>query len=94
MRADLMIGIIGNFDPSFRAHTATNEATAHTSASLGLGVEARWLETETLGPSDLSNLLAPCHGLWCAPSSPYKNLEGALASIRHARERGLPFTGT
>jgi len=33
-------------------------------------------------------------GIVAAPGSPYASMEGVLAAIRHARERGVPFTGT
>jgi CTP synthase (UTP-ammonia lyase) len=38
--------------------------------------------------------LAAFDGLWAAPGSPYRSLEGALAGVRFARERGVPFFGT
>jgi CTP synthase (UTP-ammonia lyase) len=38
--------------------------------------------------------LAAYAGLWIAPASPYRHMAGALAAIRHARERGVPLVGT
>jgi CTP synthase (UTP-ammonia lyase) len=33
-------------------------------------------------------------GLWIAPGSPYVDMDGTLAAIRYARERGVPLVGT
>jgi YD repeat-containing protein len=33
-------------------------------------------------------------GLWIAPASPYRSMDGALTAIRYARERGVPLVGT
>jgi len=38
--------------------------------------------------------LARYAGLWISPSSPYKDMDGALSAIRYARERGVPLVGT
>ncbi len=38
--------------------------------------------------------LAAYDGLWIAPASPYRSMEGALGAIRYARERGVPLVGT
>ena len=33
-------------------------------------------------------------GLWVAPGSPYKDMDGVLAAVRHAREHNIPLLGT
>ncbi len=40
------------------------------------------------------NRLAGVRGLWIAPASPYRSMEGALEAIRWARERQIPLLGT
>jgi CTP synthase (UTP-ammonia lyase) len=54
----------------------------------------RWLPTEALAGADGESVLARCDGLWAAPGSPYRSMEGALRAIRFARERRWPFLGT
>lgn len=90
----IRIGIIGDFDPEFRSHVATNAAISHAAAALSIDAEVRWLPTNNLGgPSDRT-ALGEFDGLWAAPGSPYKNIDGALAAIRFAREQDRPFIGT
>ena len=85
MRAS--IGIVGDFDPGNPTHRFTNRALEQ----LGLGFE--WVPTDTIGEAPAAQL-AGADGLWIAPASPYRSMEGALAAIRYARERGVPLVGT
>jgi CTP synthase (UTP-ammonia lyase) len=64
-----------------------------TDASLGhVGVAWEWVPTESVG--DAAARLAGFDGIWIGPASPYRSMEGALAAIRYARERGVPLVGT
>ncbi len=81
------IGVVGDFNPKNATHLATNRALA----DLGLGFE--WVATDRIGDAVEADL-APFAGIWIAPASPYRDMEGALAAIRYARERGVPLVGT
>jgi CTP synthase (UTP-ammonia lyase) len=80
------IAVVGDFDPANRTHRFTNEAIEH----VGLGVE--WVPTDAPGEWDAR--LARYDGVWIAPASPYRSMDGALAAVRYARERGVPLVGT
>jgi CTP synthase (UTP-ammonia lyase) len=84
----LTIAIVGERNPAFPPHIATDAALAHAAEALGVDLEARWIGTE-----DTSSVAA-ADAIWCAPGSPYRSLEGALAALRHGRERGVPTLGT
>jgi ribosomal protein S18 acetylase RimI-like enzyme len=86
------IALVGDRDPSSVAHRAIPLALAKAAASLGVDVEPTWVATETIDPAAPS--LAELGGVWSVPGSPYRSTEGALAAIRFARERGVPFLGT
>jgi CTP synthase (UTP-ammonia lyase) len=88
----LKIAIIGEFDESFAPHVATNAALSHSAAALRLQISVDWLPTEPL-ENDLG-LVATADVLWCAPGSPYRNLQGALAALRFGRENAVPTLGT
>jgi len=89
----VQIAIVGDRDLNFRPHTATDEAIAHAAAALALKVEPIWIGTEELS-QNAGRELIDAHGLFIAPGSPYKNLAGALAAIRFAREKMRPLLGT
>jgi CTP synthase (UTP-ammonia lyase) len=85
--ARVRIGVVGDFDPKNSTHLATNRALA----DLGLGFE--WVATDRIGDAVEADL-APFAGIWIAPASPYRDMDGALGAIRYARERGVPLVGT
>ena len=91
MNSKIRIGIIGDYDgrPS---HLATEEALKHAAKKLSIEVDFDWLPTVSF---DLSqDELQYYDGLWCAPGSPYKSMNGAINAIKFAREHNYPFIGT
>jgi len=94
MSESVTIGIIGDYDGRFRVHVATNDALRHAAEDRSVPLCVRWLPTEDLVGQDGEATLARCGGLWAAPGSPYRSMEGALRAIRFARERRWPFLGT
>lgn len=88
----MTIGLIGDRDDEVVAHRAIPRAIELAARDLGVDVDIGWVGTETIdaGSPDLSRF----SGLWCVPASPYRSTAGALAGIRFAREREVPFLGT
>ena len=80
------IAVVGDFDPANRTHRFTSAALEH------VGLRVEWVPTDASG--DWSQILPAFDGLWIAPASPYRSMDGALAAIRYARERGVPLVGT
>lgn len=91
MNTSINIGIIGDYDgrPS---HLATEEALKAGAKTLNLEMNYKWLSTEMFD-SDVQELQY-YDGLWCAPGSPYKSMNGAINAIKYARENNCPFIGT
>lgn len=80
------IAIVGDFNPANVTHQFTNSALQH------IGLEFTWVPTDA--PGDCEERLAAYDGVWIAPASPYRSMDGALAAVRYARERGVPLVGT
>jgi CTP synthase (UTP-ammonia lyase) len=80
------IGIVGDFDATNRTHRWTNDALDR------LALRFEWIATDAVGDAD--ERLAAYDGIWIAPASPYRSMDGALAAVRYARERGVPLVGT
>jgi CTP synthase (UTP-ammonia lyase) len=89
----MRIGIIGDYNPDFHPHRATDAAVHHAANQLRLTTTIEWLPTALLA-EDAGAQLGRFDALWCAPGSPYRSMDGALRGIRFARERGVPFIGT
>ncbi len=82
------VGIVGDFDARRSTHPATTQALAH------VGLDAEWVPTVEILPERPEARLARYGGLFIAPGSPYLYMDGALAAIRFARERGVPLVAT
>ncbi len=81
------IAVVGDFDPGNPTHPLTSAALDH------VGLAFEWVATDAIGDPP-EERLAAFDGLWIGPGSPYRSMAGALAAIRHARERGVPLVGT
>jgi CTP synthase (UTP-ammonia lyase) len=90
----IRIGVVGDFNPGFEAHTATDTSLKHAADHLGLALELEWLPTPSLAKGDCTERLEPYDGLWISAGSPYRDREGAFAAIRFARERNRPMVAT
>lgn len=88
MHSPIRVGLIGDFNEQQKAHHAIPQALK--TASDG-SVEPVWIPTDSgVGTQSLSGF----DGFWCVPGMPYRNADGALEAIRHARVTGTPFLGT
>jgi CTP synthase (UTP-ammonia lyase) len=94
MARTLKVGIIGDYNPESRFHSATNEALKHAAKALHVELEFKWLGTQSIENKSEQKTLERFDALWCSPGSPYQSMNGALQGIRFARERGWPFIGT
>jgi len=88
------VGVVGDFNPASRSHRATDAALGHAARALGVAVSARWLPTDSLTGAGAEAKIETCDGVWIAPGSPYRSLDGALRAIRFARERDWPLVAT
>src|SRR5690348_13523420 len=93
MTHPLRIGLIGDYSPEILAHVAIPRALDFAASDVGVPVEPVWLATDRLAQDGVA-VLSMFDVLWCVPGSPYASMDGALAAIRFARERGVPFLGT
>jgi len=94
MPTAIRIGIIGDFEPSYHSHFATNAALYDAAAKLNAPLMLRWLPTPSLDCADAQKILGQWDGLIAGPGSPYQSFTGMLRGIEFARTQDWPFTGT
>ena len=82
----MLIGVVGDYNPTNETHATLEASLAHA------GAESEWISTEAVPPAD--ELEERFAGIWVAPASPYRSMDGALASVTAARERGIPLVAT
>ncbi|WP_043257398.1 CTP synthase C-terminal region-related (seleno)protein [Pseudomonas knackmussii] len=91
LRKVLRIGLIGDRDSQVMAHWAIPLALQQSLLPHAGTLRLEWLHTERLAQG---LPLEGYAGFWCIPGSPYRDTEGALRAIRHARTSGTPYLGT
>ena len=82
----MKIAIVGDHRPNNETHRAVTDSLTL------VGAEIEWVRSNDV--DGRVERLVGYGGIVAAPGSPYASMEGVLAAIRHARERGVPFTGT
>lgn len=88
------IAVIGDRVSGFEPQDTIEASIEHAADALRVPVPpVRWLPTDELATHS-ADLLQDAAAVWCAPGGPFRSLEGALAGIQWARERGVPFLGT
>ena len=93
--APIRIGVIGDFEPAYHSHFATNAALYDAATTLKVPLELRWLPTPSLEARAAGErMLRRWDGLVASPGSPYKSFSGMLRGIEFARTRDWPFVGT
>ncbi|HVA73875.1 MAG TPA: hypothetical protein VNF71_04870 [Acidimicrobiales bacterium] len=85
------VAIVGDYQPDHETHPATTAAVHHAGEYLDLAMEVSWIATDD---ADSLAALGDFDGVWIAPGSPYRSLDGALAAIGVAREHEIPLLGT
>ena len=87
------IGVLGDFNPKYRSHHATNSSLQQAGKAVGRTVEFAWIPTPRL-EGWAAEALMDYDGLWASPGSPYLSMRGMLAGIEFARTHGKPFVAT
>ncbi|WP_232663406.1 CTP synthase C-terminal region-related (seleno)protein [Pseudonocardia sp. TRM90224] len=82
---------MGDRSPAVRSHVRIPALLDALAERDELVLDAYWVPTDDAAePGAVDGFDA----VWTVPGSPYRNEAGALAAIRTARERHIPFLGT
>src|SRR5258708_3288721 len=87
MLSAIRIGLIGEWNSRQKAHHALSKVFAAASD----GLDCVWIPSDSPASEES---LRDFDGFWCVPGMPYRNAEGVLRMIRHARVSRTPFLGT
>lgn len=93
MNTPTRIALVGDFNPEFHSHLATNASLDHAAARLRMTLQYDWVPTPDVGEQP-EQVLSSYDGIWATPGSPYRSFEGMLRAIKFARARQWPFVGT
>ena len=89
------IGVVGKYVGLQDAYKSLNEALVHGGMSNRVKVDLRWIDAELFeqDATDVAARLEPLHGILVPGGFGERGSEGKIASVRFARERGVPFFG-
>ncbi len=90
---EVEIGIIGKYIELKDAYKSIAESFIHAGAFNLCQVKVRWIHSEDLEESNISDLLSGLSGVLVAPGFGERGIEGKIAAIRYARENAIPFLG-
>ncbi|MGP4111963.1 CTP synthase C-terminal region-related (seleno)protein [Streptomyces sp. 4N509B] len=85
------LALVGDRSPSVRAHARVPAQLDALAERDHLVLDAYWIPTPDAEPA---GALDGFDAVWLLPGSPYRSEAGAVAAVRAARERRVPFLGT
>lgn len=85
------LALVGDRSPSVQAHVRIRGLLDALARRDHLVLDAYWVPTEDV---EASGALDGFDAVWLVPGSPYRSETGAIAAVRAARERTVPFLGT
>jgi CTP synthase len=92
---EVTIGVVGKYVGLPDAYKSLNEALIHGGMANRVRVNIRWIDAEIFEEDDtaITSRLEPLHGILVPGGFGTRGTEGKIASVRFARERGVPFFG-
>ncbi|MGH3206660.1 MAG: CTP synthase C-terminal region-related (seleno)protein [Trebonia sp.] len=84
------IALVGDRSANVKAHARIPLIIDALLARDGIALDPYWIATPDAADCELSGFDA----IWVTPGSPYESAAGAIAAVRTAREKGIPFLGT
>jgi CTP synthase len=92
---EVTIGVVGKYVGLQDAYKSLNEALVHGGIANRVRVNVRWIDAELFEGSeaDIAASLEPCHAILVPGAFGERGAEGKIASVRFARERGVPYFG-
>jgi len=90
---EVTIGVVGKYTGMKDAYKSLTEALVHGGLANRVKVNIKWLDAEEFETEDVAARLEPMHGILVPGGFGERGSEGKIASVRFARERGVPFFG-
>ena len=89
------ISLVGKYVELHDAYLSVAEALSHAGFAFGTKVRIRWVNSEDLEDhlDALDDIFAGTSGIIVPGGFGPRGIEGKIAAIRYAREKGIPFLG-
>lgn len=92
---EVTVGVVGKYVGLQDAYKSLNEALVHGGIANRVRVNIRWIDAELFegDEGEVAAALEPCHAILVPGAFGSRGAEGKIASVRFARERGVPYFG-
>ncbi len=87
------VALVGKYVAFRDAYLSVAEALTHGGIANQVGVHIRWVDSETVNEENAAQILGGADGILVPGGFGGRGIEGKLAAIRYAREKGTPFLG-
>jgi CTP synthase len=87
------IAVVGKYISLRDSYKSIYEALTHGGAANDVKVNIRMVESEDIEKQGPESLLAGVHGILVPGGFGDRGIEGKIATVRHAREKRVPFLG-
>jgi CTP synthase len=87
------IAVVGKYVTLRDAYLSVMEALTHGGIAHGRRVRIHWVASDDLERTPPADLLARLDGILIPGGFGVRGVEGKIAAVRYARERGIPFLG-
>ncbi len=93
LKSKVTIAIVGKYVELKEAYKSLHEALTHAGIANDVCMDLRYVNSEDINDQSAATAFAGCNGILVPGGFGYRGVEGKIASIRHARENGIPFFG-
>ncbi len=87
------IAIVGKYVRLSDAYLSVVESLKHAAIACNAELVVRWVNSEEIEPQNVEQLLAGVQGIVVPGGFGPRGIDGKITTIRHARERQVPFLG-
>jgi len=87
------VALVGKYVQLHDAYISVVEALKHGGIANHATVDIKWIDSETVTPDNVDNLLSDVHGILVPGGFGTRGIEGMICAIQYARCHKIPFLG-
>ena len=87
------VALVGKYTELPDAYKSINESFIHAGAMNDCKVKVKYINAETVNAESAAELFKGMSGIFVAPGSGSRGVDGKIAAVKYARETGIPFFG-
>lgn len=87
------LALVGKYTELPDAYKSINESFIHAGAMNDCKVKVKYINAEKVTDSSAAELFEGMNGIFVAPGSGSRGVDGKIAAVKYARENNIPFFG-